>query len=951
MDPSTMEEPSSDNEFTRELWFEEVPNDPDFLKEIKERVEKWKKTISITTDPDKLIIHQVGESHIDVAWKWRYAQTRQKAIHTFRKACFHAKHFKDSKYDFCFALSEPLLLDWVQQDDPDLFEEIKEVVKMGGIELVGGSYVEPDCMMPSGEAFCRMRLYGQRFYRKHFGQLAEVEWFLDSFGYNYGLPQILVKSGATAFWTSKITWNRQTLFPFVNFWWQGPDGSKILTANFKMGLSSITDWIMWEMGRHPLTNDGQKVWDYTHDYGEIDEHVDLEEIVPHCGSFFGKGDGGHGPTHQEVAEANAYQDVGFTKWSKVGDFYDGLREWQDRLPVWNDELYLEYHRGTFSVHAEVKRHNRLYENAITGLETLGLITSLSNASYDYPFDKIEKLWKITLLNQFHDVLPGSSIPEVYDDVYDYWMEQDGIIDGIKQEVGETIVENDEENSQYSLILFNPVSWVRDGPVFIPVNAIKGDISLDENGVPPIGKLSLLNGTEESFIAQPIAAEAENEAYPRPAGWWVLPKLPGLSTVPAILSLNASHDAADVSHTVKASEEMIENEVVSIKLDQKTGAMIEMKAGDINGGKNLLRGDQSNLNFGFLDDFPHDHAWNIKPEYWKYPLEDIQNDEDVSITVLESGPVFSTIAISRSLGKEKNKVIQKLTLFKNRPEVYMHWITDWKQPFVMIKVLYQTATNAEESVSDAAYCAIRRKTQPDTPCDEARYEKIMHKYVDLSTPDNRWGFALINEGKYAYDTMNDPGDLRLTMLRVPRYPEPAGEAWVNKERKENREKYDHEVPEFVGLGAEKCRYMLLPHNGGSLENTDGSPNVAVKRAAEEFNQPVMVIPSEFSAIEEDTIGSKGESLVQIHTDNVFLGALKYNEWEKNGNLILRMIEGCGIDAGAKISLHPSLTEIIADIRAVDILERPIDYDFNYDQESGTLTFDIGKFEIVTFALSK
>ncbi|GAH77701.1 unnamed protein product, partial [marine sediment metagenome] len=169
--------------------------------------------------------------------------------------------------------------------------EIQGTVKAGNIELVGGSYVEPDCMMPSGESFVRQRLYGMRFFQNNFGHLPKVEWFLDSFGYNYGLPQILVKSGAKYFWTTKITWNRITTFPFVNFWWEGPDGTRLLTTNFEMNMGPITNWPKYNIGRYLLKKDGKKVWNYSMDYSKLKEHVG-EEFCPHIGCFFGKGDGG-----------------------------------------------------------------------------------------------------------------------------------------------------------------------------------------------------------------------------------------------------------------------------------------------------------------------------------------------------------------------------------------------------------------------------------------------------------------------------------------------------------------------------------------------------------------------------------------------------------------------------------------------------------------------------------
>ncbi|MBY9015829.1 MAG: hypothetical protein KGD68_09080, partial [Candidatus Lokiarchaeota archaeon] len=292
LDSQYLEEPDADTKKVRERWFR-----ADRKINLKRKLRLWK---NYCPEFEDLIIHQVGESHIDCAWMWRYEQTRKKAQVTFRKAVLHAKMFPET---FCFALSEPLLLDWVKQDDPDLFKQIQATVKAGNIELVGGSYVEPDCMMPSGESFVRQRLYGMRFFRNNFGHLPKVEWFLDSFGYNYGLPQILRKSGAKYFWTTKITWNRITTFPFVNFWWEGADGTRILMANFEMNMDSITNWAKYNVGRHLLKKDGKKVWNYSMDYSTLKEHVE-EELCPHVGYFFGKGDGGHGPTHKELAYAN-----------------------------------------------------------------------------------------------------------------------------------------------------------------------------------------------------------------------------------------------------------------------------------------------------------------------------------------------------------------------------------------------------------------------------------------------------------------------------------------------------------------------------------------------------------------------------------------------------------------------------------------------------------------------
>ena len=227
LDPNQFSERDIDNQKSAQHWLDDQIHQPSFRKEMEDLFHQWEfilKPESFST----YHIHMVGQSHIDMAWLWRFEQTRQKGIKTLQKVIFHAERFPDQ---FKFALSSPQLLQWVKEDDPELFVKIKALQKQGIIELVGGSWVEPDCMMPSGESIVRQRFYGMKFFWEEFGTLPEVEWFLDSFGYNRGLPQLLIKSGSKYFWTSKLTWNKQTKFPFIYFNWKSPDGASLLTAN------------------------------------------------------------------------------------------------------------------------------------------------------------------------------------------------------------------------------------------------------------------------------------------------------------------------------------------------------------------------------------------------------------------------------------------------------------------------------------------------------------------------------------------------------------------------------------------------------------------------------------------------------------------------------------------------------------------------------------------------
>ncbi|MHA1683413.1 MAG: alpha-mannosidase [Promethearchaeota archaeon] len=938
IDTSDLQEPDADTEFTRNLWLKEIKEDPDFREEIAKRVEGWKNAISITTDPSKIDIHLVGESHIDVAWLWRYEQTRKKAIVTFRKAVMHARMFPGK---YCFALSEPILLEWVKEDDPDLFKDIQETVKEGGIELVGGSFVEPDCMMPSGEAFVRQRLYGQRFFRDNFNYLPEVEWFLDSFGYNWGLPQILAKSGAKYFWTSKITWNMQTTFPFVNFWWEGPDGTRILTANFQMGPGPVNSWVMYEIGRHLLKPSGRKVWNYNFDYEEIDEHVEEDAICPVVGNFSGKGDGGHGPTHQEVAEFNEYDRLGFMHWSRVKNFFTELEKWSDRFPIWKDELYLENHRGTFSVHAEVKRHNRFFENSLTSVEGLATCTTFLIDKYKYPRKRIENVWKMTLKNQFHDVLPGSSVPEVYDDSVDDWDYGKEVLSSILKDISGAFGKG---GKTMNLLFFNPVSWNRKSPVFIPLSAVEPVPPLDSSGKPPYANIAIeIEGpgkSETIFPCQPIAGDDPGSIDPKPAGWWVVLELKPMSITRGKLVLDKKQPSPS---TNVASNNILDNGLCSIRLDPITGGLTELVVPSLNGGKNLLKGKSSNLSSCYKDQSKSWPAWNLEPQYWKHPV-DIANDKNVTLELIDNGPVFSTIEIRRDLGE--SPVIQRVTLFDNCTDVYLEWSADWKRKNVMIKVGFETTTNATTVIADISYAAIERSTRPDVPCDKARYEKICHKYFDLSTPDKRWGLAVVNEGKYAFDAAEDT--MRITMLRSPEYPGPAGEAFINKERILRKEKYGTTVPSHSGMGPFKCRYALVPHAGGALRDASGNANTIVKQRAEEFNQPVLVIPSTTELI----INAEcfhGVPFVSISPTNVQVTAVKMDEWKNDGHVILRIVEVCGVGTTAEINLAPFLNNKTKEVQPTDLLERDITANTTWDKKTGKISFKIKPFEIFTLKL--
>ncbi|QEE17510.1 alpha-mannosidase [Promethearchaeum syntrophicum] len=932
LDTNSLEETPIDDERTRKLWLEENIDDPENIDEIRKYLKEIRKKISESMDPSKVNIHMIGQSHIDLAWLWTFAQTHKKGIVTLEKVLLHIELFPE----FHFAVSSPQLLAWIKTDKPSLFEKLKVAVKKGNIELVGGSWVESDCMMPDGEAFIRQRLYGMRFYRDEFNQLPNTEWFLDSFGYNVGLPQILIKSGAKFFWTSKLTWNKITAFPFINFLWESPDGSQILTCNFGQNKEAFDKWSSYKLGRHLLKKGAKKTWSYNEGYSKFSEEINPEEYVPAVGLFNGQGDGGHGPTHKEVAQMINYLKIGEElnlniKWSTVNRFFAEVEKYKNKLPVWSDELYLETHRGTFTTHGAVKRHNRKLETLAKTAESLCSIISLFDEGFKYPYNRIEKIWKQILLNQFHDILPGSSIIEVYDDVYEIW--QDAY-----QNLNELIAncfERVKTNGKNNLIFYNPLPWERSGRVFIPINEIDSNIKLNKEGKPPYARLKLNNG--EYTICQPAQSEYKDDLSNRSAGWWTQ-----ISILPyGILSGRLEFSENKITNVFVSigKKPRLANSLVQLELNSKSGAIKELKAVNLNYGKNLIHGDATFVVKGYKDkggwEYP---AWNLTEEYWKFPNN--YPEDNAKITILDEGPVFSSLKIIRILGD--SEITQVIRLFKDDPIIYCSWSSDWQNKNTLLKIALDTNTASNKVVVDEMFCSLNQSTLPKTPSDKARYEKIMHQYADLSTSDNSWGIALLNEGKYAFDCSADR--IRLTLHRSPKYPSPSAESWAKLERLARKRDGKKKVSRYIGMGPNSCKFAYFPHRGGALESYNKKPSAIVKKAAEEFNNPIIARKKSENQ-KGSLIYDELDILVQ---DNVEITAFKQNDWNKSNSVIIRFNELCGKDSPVNVFLPTKLVGKVSKIKQVDLLERELNkQDFSWNPSDNELKFKIHKFEVITF----
>ena len=398
-------------------------------------------------------ITAAGHAHIDIAWLWTLAQARQKSRRSFTNVLRLMENFPS----FSFTQSQPQLYEYLIKDDPELFQDIKARVEEGRWEPIGGMWVEADCNISSGESLVRQFLLGRQFFQDHFGKDAEspVLWLPDVFGYAWNLPQLIKEAGLEYFFTIKIGWSQYNRLPFDSFWWQGLDGTRVLTHFSTTKNPESAHASTYNADASP----GQILGTWLNFQNKDD--APPGETLPLLMSY-GWGDGGGGPTREmveNILELENFPGAPRVKTGKVIDFYRQLEKVSDRLPVWNGELYLEFHRGTYTTQARNKRANRKMEFALHDAEFLAATASLFNSEYQYPHEILTKAWKLVCLNQFHDILPGSSIAPVYKESLEQYQEVEELAEQITNQALEAL-----SGHFGSRMIINPTSFERDEPV-------------------------------------------------------------------------------------------------------------------------------------------------------------------------------------------------------------------------------------------------------------------------------------------------------------------------------------------------------------------------------------------------------------------------------------------------------------------------------------------------------
>ncbi len=680
-------------------------------------------------------VYCVGHTHIDVAWMWTLAVTEDKAVRSFSTVLELMKQYPE----YVFMSSQPQLYKYVKKNAPELYTQIRELVKEGRWEVEGGMFVEADCNLTSGESLVRQFLYGKRFFREEFGKDNEILWLPDVFGYSAALPQIMKKCGIRYFMTTKISWNEFNKMPYDTFEWEGIDGTRILTHFSpsrdynKSAVESGTEtehFTTYNAYLNPSQVKGG--WErYSQKY--LNDEVLMS---------FGYGDGGGGPV-RDMLENQRRLSKGLpgcpqTIMSTSAEFFHTLEEnvrGQKQLPVWVGELYLEYHRGTYTSMARNKKFNRQAEFLLQNIE---LFFSMGRelVQLTYPEKALEELWEIAMRNQFHDILPGSSIKEVYDDSrteYERLLAKGYALETAALEA----ITAEIDGPKNTLTVFNPNGMsCTDEVIFECPERIQAPAVSDGNTDCPLQRLS---DGRYLFTASAVPAKGYKTYF-----------------------LTDEKDIRTES-MLSVSEYSLENAFVRVELSDK-GQFCSIY--DKKHHRQLLKyGKQGNVLMTY-EDRPHNwDAWDINNYYTEksWEITDVQE-----IAVMEKGPVRASIRVCRRY--LDSTIVQYISLGADSPEIRIQNEIDWMEKKLLLKALFPVDIHTDEASFEIQYGNVTRKTHYNTSWDFARFEVCMHKWLDVS--EDGYGVSVLNDCKYGANVHD--GVIGISLLKSAVYPNPSAD---------------------------------------------------------------------------------------------------------------------------------------------------------------------------------
>ena len=638
-----------------------------------------------------------GHAHLDLAWRWPLGETRRKA----RRTLWTAIGLLERHPELHFIQSSAQLYAFLEEDDPELLERIEALVAGGRFEPIGGMWVEPDCNMLAGESLVRQLLYGQRWFERRLGARPTVSWLPDCFGFTPALPQLLAGAGIRGFLTTKLSWSETNRFPHDLFWWEGLDGTRVLAHMF----DNPDEGYNGRVGPRALlgTWRGRRA-------GAPESLVSV-----------GHGDGGGGPTEEMLrryAELDGFPALPRARFGRVDAFFERAAG-AAALPVWVGELYLELHRATLTTQGRTKRLHRGAERDLVAAEALGALCALAGGEQP---PSLEPLWRVLLRNQFHDILPGSSVREVYASA--------------EAELGAVVARASDR-------------------ITAGLDELGGRLGVSAGDAAEAGGAGAVLVANPDLSSRPlrVAVAGDLSGGQRVEGGSVL-------TAPrAVAGLEAAVVAAgEPAGALSVTPTRLENDLVRVELagDGTLAGVLDKRA-----GRDVLAGRGNQL-WAYVDKPREWDAWDLEATYAE------QGEELAAVgepRVVEQGPHRVAVRVERRL--RDSRVVQDVRLWAGSPRIEFHTRLDWRDRRWLLKARFPLAVRAFRATFETAFGVVERPTHRNTSWDAARFEVPGHRFADLSEPG--WGVALLNDGRYGHHALGS--ELGLSLLRSPIWPDP------------------------------------------------------------------------------------------------------------------------------------------------------------------------------------
>lgn len=691
---------------------------------------------NLTSDLTGYEITAVGHAHIDLAWIWPWSETVRKSARSFSNVLKLMEEYPD----FTFLQSQPHIYEFLRERYPEVYERVTRQIDDGAWHPTGALWVESDINVAGGEALARQYLLGKRYFREEFNIDPKISFIPDVFGYSASLPEIARAADCPYFFTQKLSWNEVNDIPYTSFEWEGIGGSSILT-HFPPAETYGGDMSVGEI-RDSVTN-------------HTENHV-----VDDSAYLFGWGDGGGGPTREMIEnreiinEISSLPDISFGSLQK---FFDSLSESADELPTWVGELYLEKHRGTLTSQAQTKRNNRKGEFALREAELWSSIALASDADFEYAHDRIAHAWKKLLFNQFHDILPGSSVPEVYADADRDYSQVFQTTEAVTADAKDTLFGTTEASNL--VCVTNSLSWERNVTVEFDAAKLDADAGKTLSAVTVDGEV------------HPVQSCGDGGA-----NFLLRACVPPLGATTLELR---STDSNNTCKTLDVSDSHLENNRIRVEFHDD-GAI---SAYDKEAERQLFDGAGNRL--VTYRDHPREYdAWDIDGDVYAVG-DDVHGPSTVE--VVESGPIRATVRQIREFGD--STLIQDVSIEVDSKRIDFRTEVDWHEDETLLKAHFPMAVHATTATYDIQFGHLERDTHDNTSWDEARFEEPHQQWVDVGEHD--YGIAVLNDCKYGVHV--DGSDVSLSLLRAPNYPDPGADR-----------------------GQHEFRYSIYPHEGDLRE---------------------------------------------------------------------------------------------------------------------------------------